>query len=276
MNQNELDQLLELTKVLKFGNFILLAIAWSLIFFLVKLIKKLSDQLQTLFPLKRFLVLQITTVINFVIYLVGGGFVTFVILKPPRELLIALAGSAAVAIGFALKDLVGSFIAGLVILFDRPFQVGDRVNFGGHYGEIKTIGLRAVRLATLDDNLITIPNTLLLTDTVSSGNAGELDMMVTVDFYIDLNADIQKAKDLLYEIIVTSRFVYLMKPAKVIVSEEIIANQVVLMLKAKAYVLDTQYEKDFTSDLVTRTNNIFNINKIPRPKIPNFLSTVKK
>ncbi len=105
-------------------------------------------------------------------------------------MLLALGGGAAVAIGFSLKDLVASLFAGIILLFDRPFQVGDRVTFGNTYGEITSIGLRAVRLQTLDDNLVTIPNSRFIVDPVASGNAGELDMMVVMPFHLALNADI--------------------------------------------------------------------------------------
>jgi hypothetical protein len=49
-------------------------------------------------------------------------------------------------------------------MFDRPFQVGDRVSYGGEYGDIIKIGLRSVRMNTLDDNIITIPNNKVFTD----------------------------------------------------------------------------------------------------------------
>jgi len=54
---------------------------------------------------------------------------------------------------------VAVLVAGLLLLFDRPFRVGDRVSFNDVYGEIVSIGLRTVRLQTLDDNLVT-PNVL--------------------------------------------------------------------------------------------------------------------
>ena len=66
-------------------------------------------------------------------------------------------GTLAVSIGFALKDLAASFIAGLTVMIDSPFQVGDRVTFEGNYGDIITIGLRSVRMRTLTDDIITIP-----------------------------------------------------------------------------------------------------------------------
>ena len=49
------------------------------------------------------------------------------------------------------KDIALSIVAGVMIMFDRPFQVGDRVSFGGEYGDVTVIGLRSVKLRTLDE-----------------------------------------------------------------------------------------------------------------------------
>ena len=122
--------------------------------------------------------------------------------------MLAAGGSIAVALGLSLKDLVASVVAGLILLFDRPFQVGDRVTFDGNYGEIQSIGLRAVRMVTLDDNLVTIPNNRFITDVVSSGNAGALDMMIVTKFYLEIDADISAARTKLHDIIATSNYVY--------------------------------------------------------------------
>lgn len=217
------------------------------------------------FPAHRLLFLQIVTTINFCIYIFGGAFLVYISLSPAKELLIALGGGAAVAIGLSLKDLVASLVAGLTLLFDRPFVVGDRVQFGNVYGEIKSIGLRSVKLVTLDDSLVTIPNARFISDVVSSGNAGALDMMIVIPFRIAVDADIEKARDLIHEIVVTSRFVYLAKPAKVVLSEIVLGPNLAIQLDAKAYVLDVQYEKDFQSDVVRRVEKAFLANAIKRP-----------
>ena len=175
----------------------------------------------------------------------------------------------AVAIGIALKDVVASVIAGLVLLFDRPFIVGDRVSFDGSYGEIVSIGLRSVRLQTLDDNVITIPNARFMNEMVASGNAGALEMMIVCDFHIALNADIQAAKQIIEEVVVTSRYAYLKKPVVFAVSEVEVAECLAIQVKAKAYVLDIHYEKAFQSDIVTRTTQLFIERNIPRPSRQN-------
>lgn len=186
-------------------------------------------------------------------------------LKPSKELILAIAGSIAVALGLALKDIVSSLVAGLVLLFDQPFQVGDRVNFGGEYGEIKSIGLRTVRLNTLDENLVTIPNSRFLTDIVSCGNSGNLEMMIVNNFHIALDADLKTAEEIIREAIITSKFSYLKKPILVIVSEVVLNGIIALELKAKSYVIDVKYEKAFQSDIVKKTKDWFNIAAIKRP-----------
>ena len=187
------------------------------------------------------------------------------VLQPPKEFLIAAGGSIAVALGFALKDIAASLVAGLLLLFDRPFRAGDRVTFDGTYGEIISIGLRTVRLQTLDDNMVTIPNSRFITDVVASGNAGELDMMVVTDFHLALDADIEMAQKIIREVIVTSRFAYLKKPVSFAIEEVALADRLALRIRAKAYVLDVHYEKAFQTDVVTRVSTLFRENKLPRP-----------
>ncbi len=239
----------------------------------VKIIQLFGMRLQKRFHHYRLLILQIITIISFLMYIVGSGLLFYIIISPPRELIYAIGGSAAVAIGFSLKDLAGSFIAGVVLLFDRPFQVGARVHFGSIYGEIVSIGLRAVRIKTLTDDLVTIPNLKFFTDVVSSGNAGALDMMVTADFHVGLDADIVKVRDLLYEIVVTSKYVFLKKPVAIVANEVSIAERLAICLTVKAYVFDVQFEKAFQTDIVTRTTILFNKNNIKRPMINTIIVT---
>ena len=235
------------------------------IFAFVKVVSIWSIKIQEKFSSKRLIILQVTTVFTFVSYLIGSLGVFYYVFQPSKEFLVAIGGSAAVAIGFALKDLVGSMIAGFILLFDRPFQVGDRVSFGGEYGEIKSIGLRSVRLQTLDDNLVTIPNSKFLTDTVSSGNSGALDMMVVTPFYLSIFQNLEQVKDLLHEVVITSRYVYLEKPVTIVFEEVSLSNTFVIKASVKAYVLDVKYEKALLTDVTSRGNRILAENSIQRP-----------
>jgi small-conductance mechanosensitive channel len=75
---------------------------------------------------------------------------------------IASAGIVGIAVGFAAQDTLSNFFAGIAIIADQPYQVGDYVNLAeGHRGRVVTIGLRSTRILTRDDVEITIPNAVI-------------------------------------------------------------------------------------------------------------------
>ncbi len=204
------------------------------------------------FPDKRLLIHQIGSFLRFSVYLLSGLAAAAFVLDVSREVLLAIGGTVAVSIGFALKDYVASIVAGLIILVDRPFQVGDRVTFDGYYGEIRNIGLRSVRLMNLDDTQVTIPNNKFLTDTVASGNAGAVEMLIQMDFWVGIDQDVARAKEIVGEALTSSRFVDLEFPWSVTVSQLIQDNYFAIRLRAKAYVLDVRFEKAFETDVTER------------------------
>lgn len=207
------------------------------------------DRASVQFADRRLLLQKIETIFQFCVYIATGVTVILLSFRIDEKVLALIGGTVAVSIGFAIKDLVASFIAGIMIMIDRPFQVGDRVAFGGQYGDITAIGLRSVRMQTLDDNTVTIPNNKFLNEITSCGNYGALDMQVVMDFHVGVDQDVELATRLVREAAVTSRYVYLPKPAVVLATQVITDNYVAVRLRLKAYVLDTRYEKAFESDV---------------------------
>ena len=191
--------------------------------------------------------------------------VTFFSNDEDNKALIGLGGTLAVAVGFALKDTASSLMAGILILIDQPFQVGDRVQFGDTYGEVKEIGLRSVRIVTLDDSEVSIPNNKFLTESVSSANSGALDMMVVIKFHIAMTEDFELAKRLVYEACVTSKFVYLHKPVVILVRDEVTQVAFATVISCKAYVIDARYEMAFISDVTERAKRAFRRHNIYYP-----------
>lgn len=230
-------------------------------------INTLTARFSTRFGEHRLLAQQTNTVVRFTIYMITIVVVVSSVITLSREAVLALSGVIAVTVGFALKDLASSVLAGITILFDRPFQVGDRVTVAGHYGEIKTIGLRSVRMVTLDDSMVTIPNNRFLTEVVVSGNSGALDMQIVIDFLIAVDSDLKRAKRIVYEAVRTSRFVYLEKPVVVLVSDLVADSYLATRLRAKAYVLDVRYEKAFESDVTERVKQAFAEHGVQPPSV---------
>ena len=237
--------------------------AWLLLRFVDNFVHSLS----LTFADRRLFFQKVATFLRFAIYVGALILCTMLSFHISNEVLAILGGTAAVAMGFAMKDLVASVVAGVMIMMDRPFQVGDRVSFGGQYGDITVIGIRSVRMVTLDDNVVTIPNNKFLTDITSCGNYGALDMQVVMDFHIGVDQDVHAARRVVREAGVSSRYVFLPKPVVVLVSQEIIENYVALRVRLKAYVLDTKYEKAFVSDVTLRVLEAFRDRGIQPPAI---------
>ncbi|MCH9684260.1 MAG: mechanosensitive ion channel family protein [Deltaproteobacteria bacterium] len=209
------------------------------------------------FPNRRLLLQQTATIAQFIIYIVTGIAVVTLSFRLNDNLLALMGGTVAVSVGFAIKDVVASFIAGIMIMIDRPFQVGDRVSFGGQYGDITAIGLRSVRLQTLDDNTVTIPNNKFLNEMTSNGNYGALDMQVVMDFFVGPDQDIRLGRELVTEAAVSSRFIFLDKAVVVLINQVVLDNHLAVRLRLKAYVLDTRFEKLFETDVNLRVLDAF-------------------
>ncbi|QDG54726.1 mechanosensitive ion channel [Persicimonas caeni] len=192
---------------------------------------------------------------------------TFFDAEEDKTALLGLGGTLAVTIGFALKDTASSVMAGILILVDQPFQVGDRVTFGDTYGEVTEIGLRSVRIQTLDDSEVSIPNNKFLTEAVTSGNSGALDMMIVIKFYISMDEDFDLARRIIYEACVTSKYVYLNKPVTITMKDDVTGMAFSTIIQCKAYVIDVRYEKAFETDVTARVKRAFREHGIEYPRV---------
>ncbi len=224
---------------------------------LVYVLNRFFDDLAENFTSRRLLFKKVALLSRWAVYLAMTVLVAVNLLVLDRAAIFAVAGSLALAFGFAFKDVLTSVTGGVFLVVDAPFQVGDRISFAGHYGEVIKIGLRSVRLVTLDDNLVSIPNSKFLTEPVASANSGALDCMVVVPFYIGAAEDFKLARGIIREATVTSRYVYLEKPVVTLVSDEFLGERFVTVIRVKAYVFDVRYEKAFASDVTERVKEAF-------------------
>ncbi|OYR46980.1 MULTISPECIES: mechanosensitive ion channel family protein [unclassified Halorubrum] len=107
-------------------------------------------------------------------------------------------GAIALAVGFAAQDLLGNFVAGIFILKDKPFEVGDWIEWDGNAGRVEDIDLRVSRVRTFDNERITVPNGDLANGAVTNPVAYETLRQKFV-FGIGYDDDIAQATDIIVE-----------------------------------------------------------------------------
>ena len=182
-------------------------------------------------------------------WLIISYLIIAVIIKLPFETLIAVSASLAIAIGLAAQDLVKNVIGGIMIIFDRPFQVGDKIQVGNYYGEVITIGLRSTRIVTGDDSTVSIPNSDIMNQSVSNSNSGEPNCQVVAEVYLPIDVNTIAVKDIALEVARVSKYIYLNKPISVLFFNEVKEKRSYLKMRLKAYVMDIRYEFAFKSEM---------------------------
>lgn len=108
------------------------------------------------------------------------------------------AGAIALAVGFAAQDLLGNFVAGVFILKDKPFEVGDWIEWDDTAGRIEDIDLRVTRVKTFDNERITVPNADLANNPVTNPVAYET-LRQKVAFGIGYDDDIDHATEVILD-----------------------------------------------------------------------------
>jgi len=112
---------------------------------------------------------------------------------------IATIGAAAtLAIGFALQDVIRNFVAGVFIYTDKPFRIGDWIEWGDNAGIVEDISLRVTRVRTFDNELLTVPNGQLMGDVIKNPVAKDT-LRLKFVFGIGYDDDIEKATEIIVE-----------------------------------------------------------------------------
>jgi len=119
-------------------------------FFFTKIVKRAKDPVAS----------QFVTDVVVVLFYVVLTLVTFRVLglSAVTQTIIGAAGLTTFIIGFALKDIGENFLAGIVMIFDRPFEMGDLIQIDNHIGRVINISIRETTLKTTDGRDVYIPN----------------------------------------------------------------------------------------------------------------------
>ncbi len=129
-----------------------------------------------------------------------GGIMALAALEVSVAPLIALMGAAGFVIALALKDSLSNFASGIMILFFRPFDVGDFIDAGGVSGEVTSMNLVSTTFMTVDNKRMVVPNNMVWQDVITNAT-GVRNRRIDLIFGIGYESDIDKAKEVLWGVI---------------------------------------------------------------------------
>lgn len=154
--------------------------------------------------LQRGLPYAISTLTRYVLIILGF-FLAISALGIDLSKVTILAGALGVGIGFGLQNIVNNFVSGLILLFERPIQVGDSVQIQNLTGEVRRIGLRSSTLRTADGAEVIVPNANLIQDSVTNWTLSDNSRRVEVAVGVAYGTEPQKVITLLREVAAKKR-----------------------------------------------------------------------
>lgn len=226
---------------------LLLVVAWVAILCVRFLAWGVTNRLPTRY---RFHILPWVPVLRLGIIFIAVFEIVPLFIRPTAGNVFAVFGAAGVAIGFAFKDYVSSLIAGLVIVCERTFRVGDWVKIGDDYGEVRTVGMRAVELFTPGDTVVSVPNAKIWDTAIHNSNGGQRDMQCVAQFFVAPSHDGDAARRKLVDVATTSAYLHFDRPVIVVASQLPWGTRYII----RAYPIECREQFAFIADLAIRGN----------------------
>jgi len=180
-------------------NLALALIVFGIFFYIASVIKKLVKKLTRNRREARNLGMVLGRLAQGTTILIGL-FIALSIMIPTFKAsdLVQLLGISGVAIGFAFRDILQNFLAGILILLTEPFQINDQIVFKNFEGTVENIQTRATTIRTYDGRRIVIPNSELFINSVTVNTAFD-NRRLQFDVGIGYGDDIDRAKQLIME-----------------------------------------------------------------------------
>jgi len=228
-----------------FAVLFVVAVAWGIIYLVTKTLPFLAERGPSQL---RLLVLAGVPIIRLFVIVVASYWIVPMVFHITFQNVLVFAGAASVAVGFAFKDYLSSLIAGIVSILERPYRAGDWVEIGGDYGEVRSVGMRALQLVTAADDVITVPHDKLWTNNISNANDGARTLMCIAEFYLTPDHDAEKIRGALLDVALTSAYLEYAKPVVVMLTQTPYGTH----YKLKAYPFEMRDQFAFISDMVVR------------------------
>ena len=185
--------------------------------------------------------------------------------------IIAGAGVAGIAIGFAAKDTLSNLIAGVLLIIDRPFELGDRIEVwsapagSATWGDVVDIGLRATKIKTTDNIVIVIPNNEIMKRDIVNYTLISTSIRVRINVGVAYDADIEKAKKLILDVADAVDWISKSPVPKVVVRS---FGESSVDLQLRVWIDDARKRMDTISYVTDRIKATFDQHgiEIPYPK----------
>ena len=181
---------------------------------------------------------------------------------------VAGAGVLGIAIGFAAKDTLSNLIAGVLLIIDRPFEIGDRIEVwtapvgSSTWGDVVDIGIRATKIKTTDNIVIIIPNNEIMKRDIINYTIISSKIRVRINIGLAYDADLPKAKKIILDIADGIEWIAKEPKPKVVVR---LFGESSVDLQARVWIENARKRMDTISEVTDKVKDAFDQHGIEIP-----------
>ena len=184
---------------------------------------------------------------------------------------VAGAGVLGIAIGFAAKDTLSNLIAGVLLIIDRPFEIGDRIEVwtapvgSSTWGDVIDIGIRATKIKTTDNIVIIIPNNEIMKRDIINYTIISSKIRVRINIGVAYDADLPKAKKIILDIADAIEWIAKEPKPKVVIR---FFGESSVDLQVRVWIKNARKRMDTISEVTDKVKEAFDQHgiEIPYPK----------
>ena len=223
--------------LLNFGKTVLIAlivffIGTKLIKFLLKFMDRWMEKGNVEISVHKF-ILSLSKILLYILLL----FVVAGMLGVGTSSIVAIIGSAGLAIGLALQGSLSNFAGGILILVLKPFRVGDYIVSPSAEGTVQSIDIFYTHLVTSDNRTVVVPNGILSNENITNNSREEYRLLV-IDFMVGYDTNIQQVKEILMSLMQQEELICQDKFMGVNIDK---LNPGRIKMQMKAWVLNEEY-----------------------------------
>jgi small-conductance mechanosensitive channel len=212
--------------------------------------------------------LMIRRLFSATVYIIGLMLIIYQIpqLRSLVTAIVAGAGIAGLAIGYAAKDSLSNFTSSIFIAIFQPFRVGDSVDFRGEYGQIEDLTLRHTVIRTTDNRRVIVPNSIMSNEPIINWSIREPEINWIVDFDLEKASDLDRAREIITRVASAHPKVLKDRPMKV---QLINSRYSELTLRLEVPVPGRNVAKDVGCEIREAVKKEFEAQGIPPATNPN-------
>ncbi|MFH1195382.1 MAG: mechanosensitive ion channel domain-containing protein [bacterium] len=174
-------------------------LAWVLFYTTAKLRKWMIYKVLSKSKVELGVRLAVGTIIRYA-FLILGLVIVIQTVGVDLSAITILAGALGVGIGFGLQNVTNNLVSGIIILFERPIKVGDRIQVGEVFGDVVSISMRSTMIVTNDNISIIVPNSEFISSTVINWSHNDRNVRFNIPLGVAYKEDPEKVKQILMEV----------------------------------------------------------------------------